>query len=135
MRLGTGLVHSGGHAEVVAVGLRRVEQVAQVLRLAFDERVLVRRVYEHFAVGAFLEQRQFLRLLVWLHVEVDQAPFLEERMHAHDGAHISRQVAAASGACQVGEWVLSVEIDHEEAVFLVDLGCFGREHAREKLRQ
>lgn len=45
-------------------------------------------------------------------------------MHAHDGAHVAGQVAAAGGDGQVLGGVEAVGVDHKVPVVLVDLGCF-----------
>lgn len=44
---------------------------------------------------------------------VDESPLLEEAVHAHDGADVAGQVAAARRARQVLRRVQPVRVDHE----------------------
>ncbi len=37
-----------------------------------------------------------MRLVVWLNLEVNESPHLQEGMHSHDSAHITRQMPSAS---------------------------------------
>ena len=53
---------------------------------------------------------------VGVHLVVDQPPLLEECVHAHDGAHVARQVAAAGRARHVLGRVQAVRVQHEVTV-------------------
>lgn len=54
---------------------------------------------------------------------VDKSPLFEERMHAHDGANVSRQVSSAGGDSEVLRRPQPVRVDHEVAVVLVNRRC------------
>jgi hypothetical protein len=53
---------------------------------------------------------------------VDQAPLLEESMHAHDGANVSSQIPSAGCDSEVLGRIQSIRIDHEIAVISVYSG-------------
>jgi hypothetical protein len=46
-----------------------------------------------------------------------------------------KQAQSLTGCGDVVLWVEAIELDHEVAVLLVDIGCFGRVDAGEELRQ
>lgn len=50
---------------------------------------------------------------------VDEAPLLKERMNSHDGANITRKIAAACSNREVLDGVQAISVDHEVAVVLV----------------
>ena len=60
--------------------------------------------------------------LRFAHLIVDQAPLLQERMNAHDGANITCQVTTTSSHSQIFDGVQSVGVDHEISVVLVSSG-------------
>jgi hypothetical protein len=66
---------------------------------------------------------------------VDEAPLLEEGVHAHNGADISSQIPPAGSDGQVLGRVEAVGVDHEVAVVAVDGGGLAAVAAVEELGQ
>lgn len=66
---------------------------------------------------------------------VDQTPLLEEGVHPHDGAHVSREVAPAGSNCKILARVEAVGVDHEVAVVLVHVGGLAAVSVVEELRE
>ena len=83
--------------------------------------------------GAGRSERR--RSLVVVHLIVDEAPLLEKRVHAHDGAHVAGQIAATRRRRQVLARVEAIRVDHEVAVAHVDLGRFALVLVVEELGQ
>ena len=71
----------------------------------------------------------------FVYLVVDEAPLLEEGVHAHDGAHVAGQVPPARRRTQVLRGVQPVGVDHEVPVGQVDLRRLGHVLAVEELWQ
>ena len=76
-----------------------------------------------------------MRLRERVHVEVDQAPCLQEGVHSNHRACVSAQVTAAGGGRQVSLWILPIQVDDEIAHDGVFVGCLRLVFSTEELRQ
>lgn len=75
------------------------------------------------------------RSQVWLDVEVDQAPVLQECMQPNYTADISRQLFAALCSTKIRVWILAVKLDDEVPVVLKSLRILVSELLTKPLRK
>jgi hypothetical protein len=84
-----------------------------IFLLIFLNEMLIRRINKHFVICRLSNKVPGERLLVWSHVKVDQAVFLEELMYAKDRTRVTRQMSSASCCGQVGVWLHLAQCDDE----------------------
>ena len=63
-----------------------------------------------------------MRFVLWLAREINQAPFFQKRMNSDYCVRIAGQVAPTGCSRQVHARIHSIQLNHEVAVLLVDIG-------------
>lgn len=73
--------------------------------------------------------------MVAVHVEVDQAPVLQECVKSDDGAHVAWKLFPTLSGREIGRRLLPVQFDNEVPVVEVLVRSFVREFSTEEFRQ
>jgi hypothetical protein len=84
-----------GRRDLGTSALYTPAQVPHDLLLTLFNKMLIGGIYQIFGKRAFSVQSDFVRLLEWVNVEVDQSPQFEESMQSDDGSSISSKMPSA----------------------------------------
>ena len=83
-----------GRRGLRASALYTPAQVPHDLLLTLFNKMLIGGIYQIFGKRAFSVQSDFVRLLEWVNVEVDQPPQFKESMQPDDGSSISGKMSS-----------------------------------------